>query len=248
MKNEAAWKPSKFVLKAGRLRGSRARAALNVGSRLNADIVASIYQRLIPQFARGRLLDLGCGNVPLFGVYREHVSQTVCVDWGNTLHKNEFLDFECDLTQPLPFEAAAFDTIILSDVLEHIPEPMNLWKEMARVLSPNGHLIMNVPFYYWLHEQPHDYFRYTEFALRRFATAVELTPVLVQVTGGVPEILADIVAKTLVAVPAVGAPMAAFLQWSTLALVNTRLGRRVSDRTGKSFPLGYFVVARKGPA
>jgi SAM-dependent methyltransferase len=167
------------------------------------------------------------------------------VDWGNTLHKNEFLDFECDLTQPLPFEAGAFDTIILSDVLEHIPEPMNLWREMARVLSKDGHLIMNVPFFYWLHEQPHDYFRYTEFALRRFATAVDLSPVHVEVTGGVPEILTDIVAKNLVAVPLIGAPVAAFLQWATYGVVSTKLGRRLSDRTGKSFPLGYFVVARK---
>lgn len=27
---------------------------------------------------------------------------------------------------------------------------------------------MNVPFYHWLHETPHGYYRYTEFALRRF--------------------------------------------------------------------------------
>ena len=245
MKNEAAWRPSKFVVKNGRLRGSRTTGALSAASRLNADIVASLYDRHVPTFARGRLLDLGCGNVPLFGLYKRFVADVVCVDWGNSLHKNEFLDFECDLTQDLPFPAAAFDTIILSDVLEHIPEPMDLWKEMARVLTKDGHLIMNVPFFYCLHEQPHDYFRYTEFALRRFAQAVGLIPVELIVTGGVPEILTDIVAKTIVSVPLVGAASAAFLQWITYGAINTRLGRSVSARTARNFPFGYFLVARK---
>ena len=68
----------------------------------------------------------------------------------------------------LPFGDSEFDTIILSDVLEHIPVPEHLWKEMARILSRNGKIIMNVPFYYCLHEAPHDCSRYTEFALRRF--------------------------------------------------------------------------------
>jgi SAM-dependent methyltransferase len=245
LKNEAAWRPSKFVLKDGKLRGSRTPGALSVASRLNADIVASLYGRYVPTFASGRLLDLGCGNVPLFGLYTSFVSEVVCVDWGNSLHKNEFLDFECDLTQQLPFADSAFDTIILSDVLEHIPEPMKLWQEMARVLRTNGHLIMNVPFYYGLHEQPHDYYRYTEFALRRFAQSVGLTTVELTVTGGVPEILADLVSKNVVRVPMVGPGVAAFVQWFTHGAVNTKIGRSVSARTGKNFPFGYFLVARK---
>ena len=245
MKNEAAWRPSKFVEKNGRLRGSRSPRALSVSSRLNGDIVASLYDRLIPAYARGRLLDLGCGNVPLYGLYSRFISEAICVDWGNSLHKNPFLDFECDLTQPLPFAGSEFDTIILSDVLEHIPEPMGLWKEMARVLRPGGHLIMNVPFFYLLHEQPHDYYRYSEFALRRFAQEVELTAVELIITGGVPEILADIVAKTLVSVPVVGRPAAAFTQWLTSGFINTTPGRAMSTRTAGKFPLGYFLVARK---
>ncbi|HRF81361.1 MAG TPA: methyltransferase domain-containing protein, partial [Flavobacteriales bacterium] len=60
----------------------------------------------------------------------------------------------------------SFDTIILSDVLEHIRKPEALVKEMYRILAPGGQVIMNVPFYYGLHEQPFDYYRYTQFALR----------------------------------------------------------------------------------
>ena len=56
---------------------------------------------------------------------------------------------------------------------------------------------MNVPFYYWLHERPHDYYRYTEYALRRFAETAGFNFLLIKTLGGVPEIIADILAKNL---------------------------------------------------
>ena len=96
------------------------------------------------------------------------MTDNICVVLENTLHKSEYLDFECDMKKVLPFMDGELDTIILSDVLEQIPQPEHLWKEMSRILSIGGKIIMNVPFYYWLHEGPHDYYRYTEFALRRF--------------------------------------------------------------------------------
>jgi SAM-dependent methyltransferase len=108
------------------------------------------------------LLDLGCGKVPFYARYREYVSETVCVDWSNSLHGNGHVDAECDLTQELPFADASFDTILLSDVLEHIPAPERLWREMARLLKPGGELLSSVPFFYWLHEEPYDYYRYTK--------------------------------------------------------------------------------------
>ena len=207
MRNKAAWHPSKYVVKNGVLRGSRDRAEVSVGSRLFTDLIALVYERSLPTHARGRLLDLGCGKVPLYMAYREFVTENICVDWQNTLHKNEYLDHECDLTAALPFDDVSFDTIILSDVLEHIPQPELLWTEMARLLAPGGKLLMNVPFYYWLHEQPHDYYRYTEFGLRRFVDLAGLRLLELKSLGGAPEIMADIFAKNVQRVPHVGVPL-----------------------------------------
>ncbi|MCZ4313795.1 class I SAM-dependent methyltransferase [Comamonadaceae bacterium G21597-S1] len=245
MKNIDKWQPSKFVYKNERLIASRDTAEVGLGSRLAADLVARAYGLHLRNHARGRLLDLGCGKAPLYHVYRDSIVENICVDWKNTSHKNDYLDLEADLTKHLPFDDGEFDTILLSDVLEHIPEPELLWCEMARVLSINGKIIMNVPFCYWLHEQPYDYYRYTEHALRRFAARSGMSVVMLCSIGGAPEIIADVFAKNLLRAGRTGRAASLFVQWATFKIIDTKLGKKISDATKDSFPLGYFLVAQK---
>jgi SAM-dependent methyltransferase len=245
MKNRDTWKPTKFVYRNGKLRASRDPKEIGIGSRLIADLTAQLYHENLQRHAKGRLLDLACGNVPFFLAYRDYISDNICVDWTSTLHKNNYLDFECDLTKPLPFKDEEFDTIILSDVLEHIPQPETLWKEMFRILSVDGKIIMNVPFYYCLHEQPHDYYRYTEFALRRFVENSGLKVIQLEPVGGAPEIMADIFAKNILRVPKIGRLLALFAQFITFSFIKTSIGKKVSDATMYSFPFGYFLIAQK---
>ncbi len=245
MKNHDKWQPSKYVYRKGKLVASRNRKEVGVGSRLITNLIAGFYDKYLRQYASGKLLDLGCGKAPFFIAYREYVSDSIFVDWENTLHKNDCLDFECDLTKVLPFVDWEFDTIILSDVLEHIPQPEHLWKEMSRVLSLNGKVIMNVPFFYRLHEQPQDYYRFTEFALRRFVDNSGLRIIQLESIGGTPEIVADIFAKHIQPIPIIGNGLAIIIQHIAEFFVKTALGKRISKKTGQSFPLGYFVVAGK---
>ncbi len=248
MKNRETWKPSKYVYRKGKLRASGDLAEVHAGSRLAADLIASLYGANLPKYARGRLLDLGCGKAPLFEAYRDYVSDNVCVDWTETRHGNEYLDYECDLTKRLPFGDGEFDTLILSDVLEHIPEPEILWREMHRVLAPGGRVLLNVPFCYPLHEEPHDYYRYTEYSLRRFAGRASFEVLLLRPVGGTPEIVADILAKHLQFLPLIGRGLAVMIQRLASAFVGTAPGRRLSEKTGRKYPLGYFLVAEKtGP-
>lgn len=244
MKDAGSWRPSKFVYRRGKLRASRDTNEVAVSSRLMVDRVARCYDANLRRHARGRLVDLGCGTVPLYHAYSDPVTGVTCVDIGGTSHARH-LDVECDLNEPLPFPDASFDTIVLSDVLEHIARPELLWSEMARILAPAGELLMNVPFYYWIHAGPHDYYRYTEFALRRFVESAGLELVQLDVIGGAPEVLADIVAKNFVSVPVLGHAVAVFVQWLTQAVTATRLGGKISRVSGATFPLGYFVIARK---
>lgn len=245
MQNADQWQPSKFVQRDGRLMASRNIAEVSLGSRLMTDLIGEFYQRALPQYGRGRLLDLGCGKVPLYAAYRSLVTAATCVDWGNSLHKNVHLDAEVDLTAALPFESGCFDTIILSDVLEHIPVPEALCQEMSRILADNGRLLMNVPFFYWLHEEPYDFYRYTEFALRRFMANCGLRIIELRPIGGAPEVLADVFAKNVLRVPRLGRWLAMAAQWLAGALRRSGFGRRISDNSASKFPMGYALVAEK---
>jgi SAM-dependent methyltransferase len=244
MKDRDSWRPSKFVYRRGRLIASRDTDEVAVSSRLMVDRVARCYDEQLSEHARGRLVDLGCGTVPLYRAYADLVTDVTCVDIGGTTHARH-LDVEHDLNEPLPFGEASFDTIVLSDVLEHIARPELLWAEMARILAPGGEILMNVPFYYWIHAGPYDFYRYTEFALRRFVEQAGLDLVQLDVIGGAPEVLADVVAKNFAPVPVVGYPVAVAVQWATKAATATRFGGKVSRVTGATFPFGYFLIARK---
>jgi SAM-dependent methyltransferase len=239
MRNQDSWKPSKYVQKRGRLRATTDTGELMVGSRLMADRIAQAYDGACKVHAAGRLLDMGCGKAPLFASYGPHVDEVQCVDWGQSLHGSTYIDHECDLTKPLPYPDGRFETIVLSDVLEHLPEPMTCWREMNRLLVTGGKVLLNVPFYYPIHEAPHDFYRYTEFALSRFAEMTGFEVVELRPIGGPLDIFADMAGK--LAASARMKPVAAAIH----SVASSRIGARLSARGSKRFPLGYFMVVAK---
>jgi hypothetical protein len=119
-----------------------------------------------------------------------------------------------------------------------------LFREMARILAPGGKLVMNTPFLYWLHETPHDYHRYTEFALRRLATGAGFDVLELDALGGAGAALADLVAKRLAGIPLAGGLLADLVQSTAVALGALRRPGRATNAT-ELFPLGYFMVARR---
>jgi SAM-dependent methyltransferase len=243
LKSEQSWIPTKYVLKNGLLKASRDPAEVGIGSRLIGDLVARFYGDKLREHASGHLIDLGCGKVPLYAAYRDYVSGVTCVDWSKPEGRPSHLDYECDLSKTLPLDGGQYDTVILSDVLEHVAEPAILWSEIARITCPGGKLLMNTPFMHCLHEQPHDYYRFTAHALRRFAETNRFEVVSLQPIGGTPEVLADIMAKHLQFVPFVGKFFAQALQSITGWFIKIGPGASISARTSDAFPLGYAMVA-----
>ena len=244
MRNVEAWRPSKFVLVNGAWKPSPDPHELRGASRLFGSIVCELYPHLLQQHAKGRLLDHGCGKVPLYGMYRDLVTEAVCIDWSASLHGTEHVDEIVDLNGPLPFPAESFDTILSNDVMEHIKEPEMAWSEMARVLRPHGKLIFSVPFLYGVHEAPHDYHRWTAFKLRAFCETNGLKVVELQPYGGGLEVVLDIVGKHLDLHPIL----------SAVHLFVAKLLRRIgpikgsSERRKEIFPMGYSMVAEKQPS
>ena len=181
----------------------------------------------------------------MWNIVHHYYAGTKNVDWSNTAHGRAHLDLECDLTRAVPLRSSTFDTIILSDVLEHIPNPEHLWAEMSRLLRADGKVILNTPFYYWIHEEPHDYYRYTEFALRRLAESAGFRVLRLEALGGALEVLTDLVAKNLLELPWGGGQCSAAAQYVSLRFSRTAVGARILRRTSAKFPLAYFMVAAK---
>ena len=241
MQHVESWRPSKIVKRGTKWVGSPLASELGIGSRLIGDIQAATYQRVIEAHARGRLLDVGCGKVPLFGIYSPLATEIVCVDWPHSMHGSQHVDQFVDLNRPLPFEGAQFDTILSTDVLEHIGRPDVLWREIARLLRPGGKIILTVPFLYSIHEEPHDYFRYTAYKLRQFCDDNNLQVIELEPYGGALEVILDIVGKHLYRHRMLSRLHLA----ASRMLLKIKPLKAISDDTMKIFPLGYCLVAEK---
>jgi 2-polyprenyl-3-methyl-5-hydroxy-6-metoxy-1,4-benzoquinol methylase len=115
--------------------------------------------------AGARVLDAGAGD----GRYRTLFAHThyEATDFCQVDKRYNFqkLDFVAHL-QWLPTDAAAYDMIICTQVLEHLSEPALVLGQLQRALKPGGALWLSAPLFYAEHEAPHDYFRYTQYGLR----------------------------------------------------------------------------------
>ncbi len=123
-------------------------------------------------FVSGKLLDAGCGNKPYVGILGTCVQQYIGLEKGRTRY--ERADVWGDVLA-LPFRDGTCDTVLCNQVLEHVPQPQLAIDEMARVLRPNGYLILTAPHIWGLHEVPHDYFRFTPYGLRHLVEQSGLT-------------------------------------------------------------------------
>jgi SAM-dependent methyltransferase len=245
MKNEAQWQPTKFVFRNDAWVANTDAASVSVSSRLNVNLLARAMGQLIPAHARGHLLDLGCGTVPLYAVYKPLVASIFCVDWPDSPHSITHADLACDLSAPTPLEDGCADTVILTDVLEHVAAPARLLGEIHRLLRPGGKLIASVPFLYRLHEEPYDYHRFTRFAIQRMADQVGLKVVLLNAYGGGLDVVFDSFAKVIVDVhwrlgPMLAAGAQRFGEWFR----DTRWAERLMAQQ-EGMPIGYIFVLEK---
>lgn len=134
-------------------------------------------QRDIKYFAKkykypGRILDLGCGQKPYEHLFEN--AEYVGIDFEN-YSKNRnvpgktpdiYFSEEYAKELRLPLENDTFDQAVSFQVLEHHKKPELMISEMARVIKFGGFILLSFPFIYALHEEPHDYQRFTEYKMQ----------------------------------------------------------------------------------
>ena len=138
-----------------------------------------------------RILDAGAGelrNRPLCN-HLAYVSQDFCQYDGGGDGKGlqtgnwdtSHIDLVCDISA-IPEPDAAFDAILCSEVLEHVPDPTKVLDEFVRLLKPGGKLILTAPFASLVHFAPHHYcsgfsrYWYKHHLTQRGFSIEELTP------------------------------------------------------------------------
>jgi SAM-dependent methyltransferase len=129
--------------------------------------------------ARGRLADVGCGLRPYQACVPAGVSYLgVDVSAGGSRPD------VCAVAAMLPFADASFDTVLCTQVLEHVPDPAAVLHEIGRVLRPGGRLILTAPQTWFLHEEPNDFMRFTRFGLESLCRRAGLIPIELRAQGG----------------------------------------------------------------
>ena len=111
----------------------------------------------------GCLLDVGCGKKPYENLFT-NVTQYVGIDLTSTIHGQSRIDvFATSLA--LPFKDQSVDSVLCTEVLEHVPDPRRALQEIHRVTKPGGGLLLTVPLSEQLHEEPFDFYRFTKYGL-----------------------------------------------------------------------------------
>ena len=111
-----------------------------------------------------RVLDAGAGesrHAPLFSGQR-YTAVDMAV--GDAQWNYAGLDAICDLSA-IPFATGSFDAAINIVTLEHVREPADALREIARTLRSGAPILLVVPFEWEVHQEPQDYFRFTRYGL-----------------------------------------------------------------------------------
>lgn len=114
---------------------------------------------------KGILLDFGCGSKPYKSLFT--VKEYIGLDFENPGHPhlNEQIDVFYD-GEKIPFPNEYFDSVFSSEVFEHVFNLEEILKEINRVMKVDGKILITCPFAISEHESPHDFARYSSFAIK----------------------------------------------------------------------------------
>jgi ubiquinone/menaquinone biosynthesis C-methylase UbiE len=94
------------------------------------------------------------------------------------------IDYVCDVAC-IPVPDASFDVLICTEVLEHIPEPIEAIREFGRIVKPGGIVLLSAPLSGYVHQEPyHFYGGFSPYFYQKFLTESGFTDIQVMQNGG----------------------------------------------------------------
>ena len=191
------------------------------------------------------MLDLGGLRESKRGQFdiRNYPVQCVCVNLSRARGPHVQADGAA-----LPLRAGSFDAVVCAEVLEHVLYPDAILREAHRVLRNGGVLLATAPFLYRVHDDPHDYGRYTPEYWRVVLATAGFKSIEIQQHGRFLSVLADF-AKQWVSEGGAPRPLGRVAAWGATLFASWALACD-SQTTGEhpfsdSFATGYGIVAVK---
>jgi ubiquinone/menaquinone biosynthesis C-methylase UbiE len=156
------------------------------------------------------------------------------------------LDIIADVQDLAAIDNAQFDCVYCSQVLEHLPRPDKAISEFFRVLRPGGYVIVSAPHLSALHEEPHDYYRYTQHGLRCLLESSGFEIVRMGTAGGLMTFVAHPFSYLLHSI-FWRMPVIRWLFWlvNLVLLVYPPWALDSLLQTGRRWPTNIIAVGRK---
>jgi SAM-dependent methyltransferase len=192
-----------------------------------------------------RVADVGAGEAPYRELFAGH--DYVTIDWAETVHDlPEGPGIVADAAA-IPVDDGAFDAVVLTQVLEHVPEPLAVLRELQRILVAGGQLFLTAPFAWEEHEIPHDYARYTRYGLRHLAERAGFVDIEVTARNDCFTTLAQLVRNAAWTMGRAedGLDGERHAAQELLEQLADQLARLAPLDSQWIFPLGYAMSARK---
>lgn len=194
------------------------------------------------RYLNGNVLDIGAGLSP----YHTYLTNAKITSLDN--NKKLKPDIVGSI-YAIPREEGTFNSIICTEVLEHIAEPSKAIKECYRVLKRNGYIYITTPFMWGLHYEPHDYYRYTKHGLEYLLTTNGFTVINIQPLGGFSSFVGARICRNIYNLfDRLSLPKKITVSLATvLALpigIMFYLISKITDKDSK-LPVTYAVLARK---
>lgn len=150
--------------------------------------------------------------------------------------------------QNIPLSDKSFDSVISTQGLEHMPNPLRAITEFFRVLKENGHCLVTVPFFNEMHEEPHDYWRFTRYSLEMMFKEAGFKIISIEPRGGFFSVIAQLCTRYFINRFSLfetkfGIIANPFLK--LFGLIMICLDKIDKSRSNRKFSIGWIVVASK---
>ena len=142
------------------------------------------YRAAVPFLRRyvwGETIDLGCGESPFRVLLPEAVTTYHTLDLFSPAGEVTYVG---DIQDMSMIPDGRYDSALCFQVLEHVPDPHKAMCEAYRILKPGGVMVVSVPHLSRLHDEPHDYHRFTVYGVRRLFERAGFTVVAIRRKAG----------------------------------------------------------------